>query len=186
MLWSIVSNAFHKSVKTIPFRRQNRNFLWFCHRGMTNKCLLSEIFKKPDWYLYRTLLSDIKFVVWLWIIRSITLEISGSIEMGLRFFGSVLKPFLYKGLIFPTLHFSGKEASLMEISQILAIGIHSIIEPSLRNLPTRLSTPAALLVLNSFIIFRIDTELTFSNLSLFSRKLIPLYTGALMVFQIFL
>ena len=44
----------------------------------------------------------------------------------------------------------------MERLQILAIGVQSISEPSLRNLPTRLSIPVALLVLNSFNIFRID------------------------------
>ena len=94
--------------------------------------------------------------------------------MGLKFFGSVLKSFLYKGLIFATLYLSGKEASLMERFQILAIGVQSVFEQSLRNLPARLSTPVALLVLYSFNIFRIDTELTFSNLSFFSQKLIPL------------
>ena len=66
-----------------------------------------------------------------------------------------------------TLHLSGKEVSLMERLKILAIGVQSIFEPSLRNPPARLSTSEALLVLNSFNIFRIDTELTFSNLSLF-------------------
>ena len=85
--------------------------------------------------------------------------------MGLKFFGSVLRPFLYKGLIFVTL--SGKEVSLMERLQILAICVQSIFEPSLRNLLARLSIPVALLVLNFFNIFRIDTELTFSNLSFF-------------------
>ena len=55
----------------------------------------------------------------------------------------VLRPFLYKGLIFATLHLSGKEASLMERLQILAIGVQSIFEPTLRNLPTTLSTPVA-------------------------------------------
>ena len=55
--------------------------------------------------------------------------------MGLKLFGSVLKPFLYKGLIFATLHLSGKEASLTERLQILAIGIQSAFEPSLSNLP---------------------------------------------------
>ena len=55
----------------------------------------------------------------------------------------------------------------MERLKILAIGVQSIFEPSLRNPPARLSTSEALLVLNSFNIFRIDTELTFSNLSLF-------------------
>ena len=68
--------------------------------------------------------------------------------MGLKFFGSVLRPFFYKGLIFKILHLSEKEASLMERLQILAMGVQSVSEPSLRNLFTRLSTPVALFVLN--------------------------------------
>ena len=55
----------------------------------------------------------------------------------------------------------------MERLQILPIGVQSIFEPSLRNLPTILPTPVALLVLNSFNIFRIDTELTFLKLKFF-------------------
>ena len=87
--------------------------------------------------------------------------------MSLKFFGLVLRPVLYKDLTFGTLHLSGKEASLMERLQILAIGVQSIFEPSLRNLPARLSTPVALLVLNPFNAFTIDVKLTFSNLSCF-------------------
>ena len=34
--------------------------------------------------------------------------------MGLEFFGSVLRAFLYKGLIFAILHLSEKDASLMK------------------------------------------------------------------------
>ena len=94
------------------------------------------------------------------------LEISGSSEMGLKFFESLLRPFLYKGLTFVTLHLSGKVARLLETLQILS-GAQNIFNPSLRNLSARLSTPVALLVLNSFKIFRIDTELTFSNLRFF-------------------
>ena len=59
--------------------------------------------------------------------------------MGLKFFGLVLRPFLSKGLIFATLHLSGKEASLMERLHILATGVQSIFGPSLTNLPARLS-----------------------------------------------
>ena len=49
----------------------------------------------------------------------------------------------------------------MERSQILAIGVQSVFEPSLRNLPTRLSISVALLVLNSFNVFKIGTKLTY-------------------------
>ena len=70
------------------------------------------------------------------MIRSIILEISGSSEMGLKFLGSVLRPFLYKGLIFASLHLSGKEESLLERLQILAIGVKGVFEPSLRNHPS--------------------------------------------------
>ena len=51
----------------------------------------------------------------------------------------------------------------------------------LRNLPARLSTIVALLVLDSFNSFKIDTELTFSNLSwFFLRNLIlfPIESGS--------
>ena len=41
----------------------------------------------------------------------------------------------------------------------LSYSIRSVFEPSLRNLPTRLSTIVALLVLNFFNIFEIETEL---------------------------
>ena len=140
MLWSIVSNAFCKSVRTIPVRRtESKPFVILSWR-YDKQVTVERHFLKPDWYLYMTLLSDRRFMVWSWIIRSITLQISESSEMGLKFFGSVLRPFLYKGLIFVTLHLSWKEASLMKRLQILAIGVQGIFEPALRNLPARLST----------------------------------------------
>ena len=49
----------------------------------------------------------------------------------------------------------------MERLQILAIDVQSVFEPSLRNLPAKFSTPVALIILNFFNSFRIDTELTF-------------------------
>ena len=127
-------------------------------------------FPKPDWYLYTALSSYRKIIVWSWIICSMILEISRSSELDLKFFGSVLGTFLCKGLIFATLHLSGKETSLMERLQILATGVQSIFEPSSRNFPAWLSTPVPLLVLNCFNIFRIDTELTFSNLIFFHKS----------------
>ena len=65
--------------------------------------------------------------------------------MGVQLVEPVLRPFLYKGLIFGTLHLSGKETSLMERLQILAIVVQSLFEPSLRNLLARLSPSVALL-----------------------------------------
>ena len=58
--------------------------------------------------------------------------------------------------------------------QILATCVQSVFEPSLRNRPTRLSIPVAMLDLNSSNIFKIDTELSFSNIIYFLRKLNPL------------
>ena len=137
MLWSIVSNTFCKSIRTILERRpESKPFVilsWRCEKQVP----IEWNFLKLYWYLYIRLLSDRKFIVSSWIICSIILEISGSSEMGLKFLGSVLRPFLYKGLIFATFHLSWKEASLMERLQILAIGVQSIFEPSLRKLPAR-------------------------------------------------
>ena len=63
--------------------------------------------------------------------------------------------------------FIWERASMMERLQILAIGVQSIFELSLRNLLIIFSTSVALLVLNSFSILRIDAKVTFSNISFF-------------------
>ena len=174
MLWSIVSNVFCKSKSTVPVRRPESKPFVILSWKYDKKLSFEWNFQKTDWNLYRTLLSDRKFIVWSWIICCAILEISGSRKMGLKFFGPVLRPFLYKDLILATFHLSGKKASLMERLQILAIVAQSVFEPSLRNLLTWLYTPVALLVLNSFNVFKTDTELTLSNLIFFSWKLVPL------------
>ena len=114
MLWSIVLIAFCKSIRTIVVRRPELKPFVILSWRYDKQVSVEWNFWKPDWYLYRTLLSDRKFIFWSWIISSIILETSGSSEMGLKSFGSVLRPFLHKGLIFATLHLSGKEVSLME------------------------------------------------------------------------
>ena len=73
----------------------------------------------------------------------------------------------------------------MERLQILSVGVQSILELFLRNLHTRFFTPVVLLVLNSFNILRIYTELTFSNLRVFFTEINFFVTGTLKVFQIF-
>ena len=51
----------------------------------------------------------------------------------------------------------------MERSQILDIGVQSVFELSLRNLPARLSTSKALLLLNSFNIFKLTMNYSTAN-----------------------
>ena len=138
---------------------------------MTNKCLLGESF----WNLIKVFIEHYLKVHALIINNTLwKLQKSGSNEIGLKFFWLVLRPFLYKVLTYATLHSFGKEQSLMERLPMFVIGVKSIFEPSLRNLPVRLSIPVVFLILNSLNIFRIDTEQTFPNLSFFSRKLNPL------------
>ena len=160
MLWSIVLNAFRKLIRTIPVRRSESKPFMILSWRYDKQVSVEWNFLKPDWYLHRKLLSGRMFIVWSRIIHSITLEINGSSEMGLKFFGSILRPFLYKGLIFATLHLSGKEASLMERLQILAIGVQSVFEPCLRNLPARLSTPVALTVCYYHVTYMFKSEST--------------------------
>ena len=125
-------------------------------------------FLEPDWYLYRSLLSDRKFIVWSWTIHSIyNLRDKWKQRDGPEVLWVSFETFFIQRFIFATLYLSGKEASMMERLQILAIGVQSIFELSLRNLLIIFSTSVALLVLNSFSILRIDAKVTFSNISFF-------------------
>ena len=72
--------------------------------------------------------------------------------------------------MFAALHSFRKDLSLMERMEILAIGVERFFEPSLKNLSARLSLPVALMALNSFNIFRINIELTFSNFRFFHES----------------
>ena len=109
MLWSIVPSAFCKSIRTIPVKRpESKPFVILSWR-YDKQVSVEWNFLKPDRYLCRTLLSYRKFIIWSWITHSIILEIRGSSGMGLKFIGSDLRPFLYKDLIFATLHLSWKD-----------------------------------------------------------------------------
>ena len=118
MLWSILSNGFCKSVKTILVRRPESKPFAVLSRRYDKQESVECNFLKPDWNLYRELLSDRKFVVWSWIIRSIILEISGSNKMSLKLVGSVLRPFCAKAnfcnfsFIWERDEFDGKIANL--------------------------------------------------------------------------
>ena len=83
MLWSIASNAFCKSIRTIPVRTlDSKAFVILSWRYES----VEWNFLKPDWNLYVTLFSDKRVIVWSWKIFFIALEISGSREIGLKFF----------------------------------------------------------------------------------------------------
>ena len=63
MLWSIVSNAFCKSIRTIPVRRPESKPFVILSCRYDKQVSVEWNFLKPDWYLYRTLLSDRKLIV---------------------------------------------------------------------------------------------------------------------------
>ena len=79
----------------------------------------------------------------MYTILSITFDINGKREMGLKFSGLVLDPFLYNGFNLAILQSLGKSNEEMEILHIFAIGFASIFAPSFKNLPEILSIPAA-------------------------------------------
>ena len=74
----------------------------------------------------------------------------GRSEISLDFLGSVLVPFLYKGLILATLQSLGKSDSLTNKLQICVMGMPNTSALSSKNLPDTLSIPAALLRLHDF------------------------------------
>ena len=78
------------------------------------------------------------------------LETIGRSEIGLKFLGSVLVPFLYKGLSLATLQSFGKWDSLMDKLQICVMGMPNTSTPFFKNLPDTLSILAALLTLHDF------------------------------------
>ena len=67
-------------------------------------------------------------------------------DIGLKFFGSNLDPFLNSGFSLATLQDSGTDGSEMERLIRSAIGLDRTSTPSLRKMPAKPSIPAALLV----------------------------------------
>ena len=66
-----------------------------------------------------------------------------------------MEPFLKSGLTFAILQLLGNELSLIERLQSWEIGLAKISAPSFRNLPDKLSMPAALDGFKHFKIFNI-------------------------------
>ena len=86
MLQSIVSNAICKSLRTILVRRsKSKGFVILSWRYDSQESVKWN-FRNPDR----------KFIPWSWIICSIILETSCRSQMGLIFFGLVLRPFYTK------------------------------------------------------------------------------------------
>ena len=75
--------------------------------------------------------------------------------MGRSFWGSVVEPFLKSSLTFATLQLLGNELSLIKRLQSYEIGLGKISVPSFRNIPDRLSMPAALDAFKAFKPFNI-------------------------------
>ena len=72
---------------------------------------------------------------WSYTILSITFNINGKKEMGLKFSGLVLDPFLYNGFNLAILQSLGKSPEEMEMLHIFALGFARIFAPSFKNVP---------------------------------------------------
>ena len=100
-------------------------------------------FLNLDWLLYKILFWSKKLSTWSYTILSIIFGINGKREMGLKFSGLVLDPFLYNGFNLAILKSLGKSPEEMEISHIFVRGFARIFAPSSKNLPEILSIPVA-------------------------------------------
>ena len=69
-----------------------------------------------------------------------------------------MEPFLKNGLAFAILQLLGNEFGLIERLQSWEIGLAKISTPSFRNLPDKLSMPAALDAFKPYKIFNISLE----------------------------
>ena len=88
------------------------------------------------------------------MILSITFDINGRREMGRKFLGSVLEPFLNNGLSFAILQASGNVDLEIERLQIFDISTARIFAPSFRNFPDMFSIPEALFVSRFLSVFK--------------------------------
>ena len=79
----------------------------------------------------------------MYTILSITFDICGKREMGLKFSGLVQDPFLYNDFNLAILQSLGKSPEEMEILHVFAKGFARIFAPSFKNLPEILTIPAA-------------------------------------------
>ena len=101
------------------------------------------------------LFSAKQFIVWSCILFSIILETIGRRKIHLKFLASALVPFLYRSLSFATLQSFRKWETLMHKFQIWVKNMVNISTPSFKDLPDKLSIPAALLMLQLFRRFKI-------------------------------
>ena len=130
MLWSIASNAFCKSIRTIPVRTlDSKAFVILSWRYES----VEWNFLKPDWNLYVTLFSDKRVIVWSWKIFFIVLEISGSCEIGLKFFRPkkkiVFKQFVLEGYFICNLSIKPLICNLSSIITVIFFEIILSIKP---------------------------------------------------------
>ena len=76
-------------------------------------------------------------------ILSITFDINGKREIGLKVSGLVLDPYSYNGFSLANLKLLGKSREEMEVLHISAVGFARLFAPSFKNIPEILSIPAA-------------------------------------------
>ena len=78
------------------------------------------------------IVQNIILSTWSYTILSITFDINGEREIGLKFSGLVLDPFLYNGFNLAILQSHGKSPEEMQILHIFAAGFVRIFAPSFK------------------------------------------------------
>ena len=136
--WSIVLNAFCRSINIIPVNKPSSNPFKTLSVKKDKHRFVEWLPRKPHWYLYNISLSYKKAFVWSWITLSMIFEIDGSNEIGLQLQGSVFFPFLKIGFSLAILQALGKTPCEIERLQSAEMGFANMLAASFQNLPESL------------------------------------------------
>ena len=81
--WSIVSNAFCRSINIIPVKKPLSSHFKSLSVKKDKHRFVEWLPQKTDWYLYNISSSDKKAFAWSWITLSVIFKIDRSNEIGL-------------------------------------------------------------------------------------------------------
>ena len=98
--WFIVSKDFWRSISIIPVKIPLSKPFSILSLRKERQRSVEWFFLNSDWSLYKILFWSKKLSTWSYTILSITFDINGKREMGVKFSGVVLDPFLYNAFCY--------------------------------------------------------------------------------------